>query len=189
MADLRLLIGRFAGVAGVAVLTACAPLYSPRLEGHLLDARTRAPVADAELFTGRPVSGASLGEQSNALIAQRWTTTDSDGHFVFERQLIQSFFPYWLSSVQPTPHLLLVDRRYGAFPLTIPDDEDTWTTLSFVVSPQAATLQYFEDRSRWTMLCSGWDQPACFRMCEIAYGPSPAPPGERVANYCELGAP
>lgn len=170
--------------AFTALLGGCAPLYSPHLSGRIVDAQSNQPVPGAELFTHLEVQGLGGGEPNVGSTPDRWTTTDAEGRFTFERKLIDPFFSYFITRVEPTPPLLVVDRRYGKIYLEVPDDKAQWSDLSFAVSPRRASFLYFESRREWPSLCSGWEE-ACTRMCDIAYGAKPVTPDETVEEHCE----
>ena len=153
----------------VATLASCAPLYAPRLEGRLLDSQTKQPVSDAYVFTHLGVQARFSFEPVSGSTRGRWTTTDGEGRFVFERILVDRWFSYWHTRVEPKPLLFLVDRRYGQMYLHLPKDDSLWTELSFELSPEPISLQDFEDPNDWPSVCRGWDRSACTQMCLIAY--------------------
>lgn len=167
MADLRLLA--FAALSSVALAAvACAPVWTPRVAGRVVDKATSQPVAGAEVFIHR--SESPFLSSYRQKFDKRWQTTDAEGRFDFPGKVSA-----WLKSriflrIWPKPRVLVIDSDYGFQPAHLRKDRSNWTDLVIEMQPHEGFLRSMADPEKAWFLCGSLGGDARLRCCEVIYG-------------------
>jgi len=157
---------RYAGLGYLAfyfVTCDMGPIWAPRIEGRVVDARTGEPVAGAGVFSGYTY-------QSRYEWDVRWTTTDASGRFAIPGHFAVLFGRFTFLADVDGPHVSVMHPAYGIH------DKGHWHArqvrfreLEFRLEPDLTWRQAFGIGSG-AAICGDWPYEVCDAACEIMWG-------------------
>lgn len=167
MAGLRLL------ALFVLLLASGCVTYTPEIGGRLVDKKTGAPVAGAEVFVMRSAQS-RLPMNSGYRFAYRWTTTDADGRFHFAAAWQRRPSPL-VAELGRTPGLEMFHPDYGnALDFATPRNREEWSDFTVAIEPSFFWLRYKSGAATSSVdpgdACSTLWSEASDHCCLLVYG-------------------
>ncbi|HEY8153002.1 MAG TPA: carboxypeptidase-like regulatory domain-containing protein [Myxococcota bacterium] len=182
---------RLIQIALASSLVGCyslGPIWAPRVEGRVVDARTGAPVAGAEVFAtyGTRKWDSGPGNDWGITVAtdSSWATTDRDGRFVLPAHWAIEPVPGGCATGK-YPWLIAYHPDYGAMSwpnnVNYPEQNEQkerqfWDSVVIEIEPRklkadatplTVTGNVLES-CRWGKLT----RAACERLCDVSVGPA-----------------
>ena len=156
-------------VALQTTLYGCTSLSDlrPEIQGTVVDKRSGAPVAAAEVFATWTESGTA----GHFPVQTLWATTDENGQF-----LLHATRPRWVGRITECPAYFVVHRDYGWGGVERPVSPDEPSSPPpcyrpvIDIKPDQHTIQELQNPREWPWLCSRITAAACDHACETFYG-------------------
>lgn len=163
MVDLRVL-ARCVALCALPLVSGCAlgPIYAPRLEGRVTDARDGTPVAGALIVAFYTYQHAYNWDV-------RWTETDEVGRFVVPAHFAMIWGLRTFLADTGGPEILIAHPSYGDF-VRSEDDREEWVGLQKLDLRIERKDWRSVEREASSTICGGFEGEACDEICRHMWG-------------------